>query len=99
MANGAWEQATSKTCLHAAATDHAVAHGMGRGEFQGQFNNLRAIAVAIAPIVYGRTYAALTQRGVYAGHVWLLIAVVAGVVPEVIHRSISAQRYVVPPGG
>jgi hypothetical protein len=89
------EQATSKTCLHAAATDHAVAYGMGRGEFQGMFNNMRAIAVAIAPIVYGRTYAALTQRGMYAGKVWLLIAVVAGVVPELIHRSISMDQYTV----
>lgn len=86
-------QATSKTCLHAAATDHAVAYGMGRGEFQGMFNNMRAIAVAIAPIVYGRAYAALTKRGRYPGQVWLLIAVVAGLVPELIHRSISAGRY------
>ncbi len=54
---------------------------------------MRAIAVAIAPIVYGRPYAALTGRGLYAGRVWLLIAVVAGVVPELIHRSISAERY------
>ena len=54
---------------------------------------MRAIAVAVAPIVYGRSYAALTGRGLYAGRVWLLIAVVAGVVPELIHRSISAERY------
>ena len=66
---------------------------MNSGEFQGAFNNMRAIAVAVAPIVYGRSYAALTGRGLYAGRVWLLIAVVAGVVPELIHRSISAERY------
>ena len=57
------------------------------------FNNMRAVAVAIAPIVYGRTYAALTQRGTYAGKVWLLIAAVAGIVPELIHRSISTVEY------
>ena len=64
-----------QTCLHAAATDHAVESGFGRGEFQGAFNNMRAIAVAIAPIVYGRTYAGLTKRGIYPGRVWLLLAV------------------------
>ena len=35
---------------------------MNSGEFQGAFNNMRAIAVAVAPIVYGRSYAALTGR-------------------------------------
>ena len=62
------------------------------------FNNMRAIAVAVAPIFYGRSYAAFTQRGMYAGHVWLLIALVAGILPEMIHRSISANRYAISSG-
>jgi hypothetical protein len=85
--------ANSKAALHGAATDHAVQSGMGRGEFQGSFNNMRAVAVAIAPMVSGRVYARLSSRGFYPGRLWLLVAVLAGVVPELIHRSISAEKY------
>ena len=85
--------ASSKTALHGAATDHAVAHGMGRGEFQGAFNNMRAVAVAIAPIIYGRCYARLSESQLYSGRVWLLVALIAGVIPEAIHRSIRRHDY------
>eukprot|EP00041_Stephanoeca_diplocostata_P016255 m.319614 g.319614 ORF g.319614 m.319614 type:complete len:51 (-) comp20305_c0_seq16:169-321(-) len=34
----------------------AAAAGMGNGEYSASFGNLRAIAVALAPLVYVRAY-------------------------------------------
>jgi hypothetical protein len=36
--------------LLAAATEHAVASGLGRGEFGGYFNNLRALNQTLVPM-------------------------------------------------
>ena len=53
---------------------------MGRGEFQGAFNNMRAVAVAIAPIsTVDATHGCLNLS--YTRRVWLLVALIAGVIP------------------
>ena len=73
------------------ATDHAVAAGFGRGEYSGLFSNLRASTVALAPVAYGTLYAWLRQRNYNGGLAYLAIAIVGGLVPELLHRSISGK--------
>jgi hypothetical protein len=43
--------------------------------------------------VAGRVYAALSEQGLTPGRVWLLLAVFGCVLPEVLHRSVSADDY------
>ena len=88
--------AGSKSALQGAATDHAVAAGFGRGEFSGYFNNLRATSVFLCPLIYGRLYAWLMERGVMPGRTWWLLMVVASLVPELLHRSIRDADYAAP---
>ena len=88
--------AGSKSALQGAATDHAVAAGFGRGEFSGDFNNLRATSVFLCPLIYGRLYAWLMERGVMPGRTWWLLMVVASLVPELLHRSIRDADYAAP---
>ena len=51
------------------------------------------VAVFAAPMLYGRTYAWLSKTGLYPGRMWLMVAVLAGVIPELLHRSISPEQY------
>lgn len=81
--------ATSANALRAMCADHAAAWGMGKGEFQGLFNNLRACSVAIAPLVYGNMYAGFTNSGKSVGPTWWFIGILSAVLPELIHRSCS----------
>jgi len=45
------------------ATKEAVAQGFERGEFQGLFANWRAVATAVAPILYGKIHGIMAKRG------------------------------------
>ena len=48
--------------IKAYATDHAVANGMGRGEYAAAFANLRGLSVVIVPQLYARLFAGATVR-------------------------------------
>ena len=78
--------ATGANVLKAKATDHAVAMGYGRGEYAGLFNNLRALSVATAPLLYGEMYAYFIRKKIPVGQVWTFIALISAVIPEAIHR-------------
>merc|ERR1711874_597505 len=51
-----------RTASSALATDLAVLHGFGKGEFAGCFANWRALCVATAPLIYGTMYQRLSKR-------------------------------------
>lgn len=57
----------TENALLAAATEHAVCSGLGRGEFGGYFNNLRALNQTFVPI--SKLFVALLMRtGQYVEH-------------------------------
>lgn len=56
---GEGRQATNKSL----AIGQAAKVGIGKGEFNGQFANLRALIAIIATVAYGRCYKVALQRG------------------------------------
>lgn len=81
--------AMSATALKAAATEHAVACGMGKGEFAGLFMNLRALTVATAPLFYGEFLAWLLRKKYSGKPVWYVAAILSSILPELLHRSLG----------
>jgi hypothetical protein len=81
--------ANSSAGIRGLATDHAVAAGFGRGEYSGLFSNLRASTVALAPLTFGTIYAWLRKNNYSSGYAYLVIALLSGVLPEILHRTIS----------
>lgn len=55
---GEGRQSTNK----ALAIGQAAKAGIGKGEFNGQFANLRALIAVLAPVAYGRCYEAALRR-------------------------------------
>ena len=116
--------------IKAYATDHAVANGMGRGEYAAAFANLRGLSVVIVPQLYARLFAGATvRRSVEHSHhhfrncmlglcsapsafcgliwrlqdrgqaptkVWLAVALLGGVLPELLHQSLSDKDLALP---
>merc|ERR1712050_694038 len=76
----------SGTALKAIAADRAASEGFGKGEFSAWTNNLRAMACAIASVLYGNYYAWSKTHGVPAGSTYALAGVFGAVVPEIIMR-------------
>eukprot|EP01046_Picozoa_sp_COSAG06_P029605 COSAG06_NODE_2756_length_6336_cov_29.970980_3_plen_91_part_00 len=60
------------------------------------FNNMRAITVIVAPPVYNALYEfAAKSKRLPLGSVWYLIALIGGVIPELIHRSLKSEDMLV----
>jgi hypothetical protein len=78
----------SAAAIKAMATDHAVAGGLGRGEFSAYFNNLRAVVVAVAPFMYGQTYAYCREAGLHPGIPFWVGGLVGALLPELLHRTL-----------
>merc|ERR1712050_688423 len=76
----------SGTALKAIAADRATSEGFGKGEFSAWTNNLRAMACAIATVLYGNYYAWSKTQGVPAGSTYALAGVLGAVLPEIILR-------------
>ena len=80
--------------IKALATERAILSGIGRGELSAYLNNLRAIASAVAPMLYGNTYSLLRTNGVYPGLAFTVAAIVGGVLPEILHRTMKKEDVV-----
>jgi hypothetical protein len=76
------------------ATDHAIANGMGKGEYQACFANFRAMTVVLAPLLYGRSYAYFAPRG-QPGMPWFFGAAIV-LMAEALHQSISEEECTLP---
>ena len=62
---------------------------MGKGDYNANFANFRAIVVAIAPMLYAQIYALGVRTGV-PGLPYYFGALVAAVA-EILHRSLSNE--------
>lgn len=90
--------ATGNNAVKAAATDHAVKQGYGKGEFGGYVGNLRALTVVIAPVLYGQAYAFFVRHAhahrsgkavqLGGGRIWWVILLCAALIPELLHQTI-----------
>ena len=57
----------------------------------------RAITVVVAPVVYNALYDVARRPGnrLPVGAAWYLIALLGGLIPELLHRSMSTDEMVV----
>jgi hypothetical protein len=62
----------------------ATREGFGMGEFSAYTNNLRALAGAVAPMVYGNTYAWCTKNGIFPGRTWWTACLMGAVLPQLL---------------
>jgi hypothetical protein len=83
-----------RAATSAMATDHAIAAGMGRGEYQAAFANFRALTVITAPILYGRMYSTFAPSG-KGGYAFFAGAAIVAFA-ELCHRSLSDKDCEVP---
>ena len=81
----------SSAAVKALATERAIASGIGRGELSAYLNNLRAIVSSVAPMLYGNSYAFFRSRGIYPGLTFTLAALVGGLAPELLLRTLPAS--------
>mmetsp|Transcript_112956 Transcript_112956/g.205758 ORF Transcript_112956/g.205758 Transcript_112956/m.205758 type:complete len:455 (-) Transcript_112956:130-1494(-) len=68
--------------LKSLAADHAKAEGFGKGEFSAWINNLRALSSSLSPVIYGNWYAMSQKRGLPAGTVYHVAAILGALLPE-----------------
>jgi len=82
-----------RSATSAAATDHAVVAGMGRGEYQASFANFRALATAFAPWMYGKIYTWSQSEG--RSQPGLAFWAMGGfaMIAEVVNQTISSREY------
>jgi DHA1 family tetracycline resistance protein-like MFS transporter len=75
------------------AAAHAIAGGMGKGEFSASMASLRAVAFFLAPTLWGSIYAACVRAGQPPGFALVSAGLVGAALPALIHRSISAEDW------
>jgi len=85
--------ATSNVAMKAMATDRAVASGLGRGEFAAATANMRALVVAIAPMLYGKMYSHQVSQKRDPAVTWFLVALLGCIVPQLISLFIDSQEF------
>ncbi|CAE7180804.1 bglX [Symbiodinium pilosum] len=76
----------SATALKSISTDLATAEGFGKGEFSAWTNNLRALAGAVATVLYGNYYSWCKRTGISAGTTFALAGLIGAALPELILR-------------
>ncbi|CAJ1405066.1 unnamed protein product [Effrenium voratum] len=84
----------SATALKAVAQDLATKEGFGKGEFSAWVNNLRAVAGAVAPVMYGQVYAALENQGRNPGFTFTLAGLVGSLLPQALLTQLSNSEMI-----
>eukprot|EP00928_Gymnodinium_smaydae_P072362 TRINITY_DN55730_c0_g1_i1.p1 TRINITY_DN55730_c0_g1~~TRINITY_DN55730_c0_g1_i1.p1 ORF type:complete len:440 (+),score=95.66 TRINITY_DN55730_c0_g1_i1:62-1381(+) len=79
----------SSIALKGVAQKMADGHGFGNGEFSAWINNLRALAGAVAPVVYAQVYSAFAKRGMNPGHTFAVAGLLGALLPEILLRTTS----------
>ena len=89
--------AVGTSASKAMAVDLASAQGIGKGEFMSYFGNMRAITVIVAPLAYNALYdfSRRASNSAPIGTTWYLVALVGGLIPELLHRSMSTGEMIV----
>jgi len=78
-----------RSAVTALADKRAVAVGIGRGEFAGAFANLRAMVVAVAPMMYGFFYVKGKQLGRPGLGYWMGALIIG--LAELRHRALKDE--------
>jgi len=91
---------TSAAALKGAATEHAIANGIARGEYGGMYSSMRTLSMILAPPLFGWAYKTGVPRSMGGRGIpwlpWLIMAFVGGALPEVLHRSLTDDDLKVP---
>jgi len=82
--------------LDSISTDIAEADGIGKGEFSGWSNNLRALMASFASILFANYYAWAQKRNVYPGTVFMLGGIICAVLPELMMNCVSDEELKAP---
>jgi len=86
----------SSVAIKSQAAAHAIANGMGKGEFSAAMASLRALAFVLAPSFWGLVYSACVRAGQPPGYALVAAGLVGAVVPALLHRSIGAAKWAPP---
>ena len=86
----------SSVAIKSQAAAHAIANGMGKGEFSAAMASLRALAFVLAPSFWGLVYSACVRAGRPPGYALVAAGLVGAVVPALLHRSIGAAKWAPP---
>lgn len=80
---------SSSNAIKAIVGSRANAEGFGSGEFSAYTNNLRALAAAAAPVLYGNVYAACRRKGWRPGLAFWVAAALGAAVPQLLLSTLS----------
>lgn len=86
-----------RAAVGSVAVDHAVASGMGRGEYAAAFANWRALMVVVAPMLYAKVYASGAAARRAGGGSWppgsaYFVGAAAVLAAELLLRSIPDEE-------
>jgi len=76
-----------RSAISALATGEAERCGFEKGEFAGLFANWRAVATAIAPVLYGKIYGAMAKKG-FPGAPYVVAGLIC-MLGELLHKSMT----------
>jgi len=79
-----------RTAIGAISTKEAIKCGFTRGEFAGLFANWRAVATAVAPVLYGRVHAMMAPKGL-PGAPYFVAGLVC-ILAEILHKTMSDEE-------
>lgn len=86
----------SAAAIKSQAAAHAIAGGMGKGEFSAAMASLRAVTFVLAPTAWGAIYAACVRAGRPPGLSLVGAGLVGAVLPALLHRTLSAEDWAPP---
>jgi len=75
--------------MKAYATDLAVAHGIGRGEFAASIALLRGLSVVVAPTIYAWLFGQQMRQGQNPRKAWWSVIVLGAILPEICHQMLT----------
>jgi hypothetical protein len=82
----------SASAVKSMATDRCIAAGVGRGELSAWLNNLRALVLAVAPVIYGNFYAFCVSNKIYPGITFTIAAIFGAIIPEILHQTLKISE-------
>jgi hypothetical protein len=87
---------SSTHAVKAMAGAHAMKDGYGRGEYSAWVQNLRSISTAACTVAYGWWYGYCTDKGWWTGSVWWFMAILGGLIPQLMVWSIPKEAFEMP---
>jgi MFS family permease len=75
--------------MKAFATDLAVAHGIGRGDFAASVALLRGASVVFAPTIYSYLFSSQMKNGQIPRKAWWAVILLGAILPEICHQLLN----------